>query len=441
MEIEVFYKIINGFAGAIRNLSYYPPGHPALLRQIQVVLSLLAPLLEEGDVSLGVAEGVIVLNSEPLFKESPAGEELKARFAERGIGGLAFRRGVTAEELFALSRILHQDPVPLPASEGLLAQFRKAGIKNIVPVEIEAVEDKAQRVYHSARDIVVRVMNDARLGVIPKVETAVKTIEEMADIMISDRNAILGLTMLSSYDNYTFNHSVNVGILALSLAQHLEHSETLQLQVGVAGLLHDIGKTFTPLNILKKPGPLSDDEWEIVRRHPLDGTRLIERMEGHPPGTPLIVLEHHMGYNLRGYPKPSGSNHQPHPGTGIVTISDCYDSMTTLRAYQERLEPREALKKMNSLAGKHFDPKTLKSFIQMLGIYPIGSLVRLSSGEIALVTGVETGDPNHPRVKIVTDREGKKLPEYQEMKLAEDPQGREIITTVDFMAKDVDLSA
>ena len=209
----------------------------------------------------------------------------------------------------------------------------------------------------------------------------------------------------------------------------------------MAGLLHDIGKTFTPLNILKKPGPLSDDEWEIVRRHPLDGTRLIERMEGHPPGTPLIVLEHHMGYNLRGYPKPSGSNHQPHPGTGIVTISDCYDSMTTLRAYQERLEPREALKKMNSLAGKHFDPKTLKSFIQMLGIYPIGSLVRLSSGEIALVTGVETGDPNHPRVKIVTDREGKKLPEYQEMKLAEDPQGREIITTVDFMAKDVDLSA
>jgi putative nucleotidyltransferase with HDIG domain len=283
-------------------------------------------------------------------------------------------------------------------------------------------------------------MNDARLGMIPKVETAVKTIEEMADIMISDRNAILGLTMLSSYDNYTFNHSVNVGILALSLAQHLEHSETLQMEVGVAGLLHDIGKTFTPLTVLNKPGPLSDDEWEIIRRHPLDGTRLIEKMEGPPPGTSTIVLEHHMGYNLRGYPNAPGPNHKQHPGTGIVTISDCYDSMTTLRAYQERLEPREALKKMNNLAGKHFDPTTLKSFIQMLGIYPIGSLVRLNSGEIALVTGVESGDPNHPRVKIVTDRDGKKLSEYREMKLSEDPQGREIITTVDFMAKDVDLS-
>lgn len=440
MEIEIYYKIINAFAGAIRNLSYYPSGHPALLRQIQVVLSLLAPLWEEGDVSIGVAEGVIVFNREPLFKESPAGEELKTRFTERGIGGLAFRRGVTAEELFALSRILSQDPIQFQAPGGLLGLFRKSNIENIVPVEIEAVEDKAKRVYHSARDIVVKVMNDARLGVIPKVETVVKTIEQMADIMISDRNAILGLTMLSSYDNYTFNHSVNVGILSLSLAQHLEHSEAIQLEVGVAGLLHDIGKTFTPLSVLNKPGPLSDDEWEVIRRHPSDGTELIERMEGHPPGASTIVLEHHMGYNLRGYPRPSGPGHKMHPGTGIVTISDCYDSMTTLRAYQERMEPREALKKMNGLAGKHFDPNTLKSFIQMLGIYPIGSLVRLNSGEIALVTGVEAGDPNHPRVKIVTDREGKKLTEYQEMKLAEDPQGRQIITTVDFMAKDLEIS-
>jgi len=440
MEIESYYKIINAFAGAIRNLSYYPPGHPALSRQIQAVLNLLAPFLEEGDVSLGVAEGVMVFNSEPLFKESPAGEELKTRFAERGISGLAFRRGVTVEELFALSRILYQDPAQFQAPGGLPAHFRKANIENIVPIEIEAVEDKAKRVYHSARDIVVRVMNDARLGVIPKVETAVKTIEEMADIMISDRNAIMGLTMLSSYDNYTFNHSVNVGILALSLAQHLEHSEALQLEVGVAGLLHDIGKTFTPLGILNKPGPLSDDEWEVVRRHPADGTKLIERMQGYPPGTPTIVLEHHMGFNLRGYPRPSGTSHKLHPGTGIVTISDCYDSMTTLRTYQERMEPREALKKMNIMAGRHFDPNMLKSFIQMLGIYPVGSLVRLSSGEIALVTGVEAGSPNHPRVKIVTDREGKKLTGCQEVKLSEDSLGREIITTVDFMSKDIEIS-
>ena len=439
MELDLLQKFVGALAGAIRNVSYYPTGHPAVQRSVQTIMNLLSPLLEEGEVSVGVAEDVLVVNSEPLFKDTPAEQELKIRLLERGMSAVAIRRGVRMAEISGLVQVLSEDPAGLTASGALITRFRQLGIEHIYPIEIEPVEDKAKRVYNSARNLVIEIMQEARMGVIPRAEAVVKTIGEMADVMISDRNAILGLTMLSSYDDYTFYHSVNVGILSLSLAQHLKYPRELQLQVGVAGLLHDIGKTFTPLEVLKKPGPLTDGEWETIRRHPIDGAKLVEKMEGHPPETATIVFEHHVGYDLNGYPsvEPGRSLHE---GSLIITISDTYDSMTTLRVYQRRFDPREALRKMNSLSGKRFEPEMLRGFFQMLGMYPVGSLVRLNTGQIALVTGMEASIPDRPRVKIVFNRNGEKLPEIEEVNLAHDSESREIVATVDFMAKDLDLS-
>lgn len=439
MALDSLYKFVSALTGAIRNVSMYPAGHPAVNRSVQTILGLLSPLLEEGEVSLGVAEDVLVVNNEPLFKDVPAEQELKTRLAERGLSALAIRPGVKMTELSALIQVLAEDPAGLNSPGAVAARFRQAGIENIFPIEIEPVEDKAKRVYDSARNLVVEIMRESRMGVIPRAERAVKTIEEMAEVMISDRNAILGLTMLSSYDDYTFYHSVNVGILSLSLAQHLKYSRELQLEVGVAGLLHDIGKTFTPLEILKKPGPLTDKEWEIIRRHPVDGAQLLEKMEGRPPGASTIVLEHHMGHDLKGYPA-CEPGRKLHTGSAIITIADTYDSMTTLRVYQRRFDPREALRKMNSLSGKRFEPELLRGFFQMLGMYPVGSLVRLNTGQIALVTGVDVGSPEKPKVRVVYSQSGEKLSETEEVNLSEDSQRREIVATVDFMAKDLDLS-
>jgi len=252
--------------------------------------------------------------------------------------------------------------------------------------------------------------------------------------MFKDRSALLGLAMIQDHDEYTFNHSVNVGILSVTLANALNYVGKDLIDIGLGGLLHDIGKTETPKEIILKPSKLTQEEWDIMKLHPVKGYAIVSKMDGISKLTGKIIYEHHLQFNMSGYPSVP-ENYEPTPLANIVTISDCYDSMTTLRPYQKRFDPKETLLILSKKVNESFNPEYFRTFVRILGIYPIGSIVRLDTNEIAIVTKINLEEPDRPIVKILFNSDGVPLKTPVEVPLNEkDRTGkikRNVVSSVD----------
>jgi putative nucleotidyltransferase with HDIG domain len=299
-------------------------------------------------------------------------------------------------------------------------------------------------VYREAVGSAKRILTEARMGKIPSLAEAQATVAGMVDGVLQDQNVMLALTMIKSYDEYLFNHSVNVGVLCIAMAQSLGlDSETIR-EVGLGALLHDIGKVHWPETLYQKPRGLSDEEWALVQRHPLDGAEIVEKMGSVSPTTLEVVLEHHLRYDRKGYPVVDPDKEPGFFGM-IAQMADTYDAITTTRVYQNAAEPSGAVGRMQALAGTVFDPKLVEAFVRMVGIYPVGSLVRLSSGELGLVVKANPADSSRPLVRLLFDRAGHRMANEQELDLtARDPEsgqfGRTIIMAVDPATKNFDVA-
>jgi len=282
------------------------------------------------------------------------------------------------------------------------------------------------------------VLSEVRLGKIPRAEKAKKVVKDLSEQVFRDKTALLALTLLKSYDNYLFNHSVNVSVLSLALAETLKVPKQDLEDIGLAGLLHDIGKTMIPKSIILKPYKLTPEEWQMVKEHPIKSAEIVSKMEGVSELCARLVYEHHINYNRQGYPQLE-EGRQVHPYSKIITIADCYDAITTLRPYQKPFPPREAMRIMESLAGKVIDPVYFQEFVRMLGIYPVGSLVRLDSGEIAVVVETHSHAPLSPRIKIIIDELGRRLAEPIEIDLSEEKEAKKsIVAPTDPLLYDID---
>ncbi|MBI5894211.1 MAG: HD-GYP domain-containing protein [Deltaproteobacteria bacterium] len=249
--------------------------------------------------------------------------------------------------------------------------------------------------------------------------------------------------MIKSYDEYTFHHCVNVSILSLALAEAVGMPQDVLNGLGVGAILHDIGKIETYEYIIKKPGALSEEEWKEVKKHPANGAEILRKMGGISEISIKVVLEHHLKYNKKGYPDISGIEGQSEPSM-CVSISDSYDALTTLRPYHMPYNPGKALETMRSLSGKDFEPHLLDRFVEVLGIYPPGTLVRLNTNEIAIVKAPNTKDPTCPHVRLIFDRLGRRAEGVQEFLLTEaDEKGwrRTVVSVVDPVARNIDPSA
>jgi len=219
------------------------------------------------------------------------------------------------------------------------------------------------------------------------------------------------LTSIKNFDEYTFAHSVNVCVLSVSLGVRLGLSKRELSELGFAALFHDVGKVRLPLNILNKPGELNEQEWEEVRKHPVFGVKTLlskRSLDRFSTRAMVVSFEHHLNLDLSGYPQLSFKK-DLNLFSRIVTIADVYDSMTSGRVYAKTpLTPDEALRRMLGKEGKAFDPVLLKVFINMLGIYPVGSVVILDSGEVGVVMKANPAELSRPEVAIIADKSGKK---------------------------------
>jgi len=203
---------------------------------------------------------------------------------------------------------------------------------------------------------------------------------------------------------YTFNHSINVAVIASSVGARMGYSEDKINRLGIAALLHDIGKLYIPREIIHKQTRLTPQEWKIVKKHPVEGFEILNE-NNCDPWIQKIALEHHMRYDGSGYPR-IGGNYRIQEESHIVRVADTYDALTTTRPYRQQLSPYEAVRLMQNGRGSEFEPRIFDIFMTVLGNIPIGSIVKLNTGEIAVVIDINDYEEDSPVVRLVKDEEG-----------------------------------
>lgn len=259
---------------------------------------------------------------------------------------------------------------------------------------------RARRILGQARPAMKSMFADARMGKAVDTEHCLPLVDEITQSVARNPGAIVSLARLKTSDDYTYMHSVAVCALMVALARQLGLSEDETREVGLAGLVHDLGKAMMPLDVLNKPGKLTDAEYAIMKGHPEAGHRMLVEGRGVGPIPLEVCLHHHEKMNGTGYPhRLKGEQISLYARMGAVT--DVYDAITSNRPYKAGWDPAESVQKMAQWTKEgHFDERVFQAFVKSLGIYPTGSLVRLQSGRLAVVMEQGTGSLLHPVVRV-----------------------------------------
>jgi HD-GYP domain-containing protein (c-di-GMP phosphodiesterase class II) len=268
----------------------------------------------------------------------------------------------------------------------------------------------AKKTFFRAIQSTKNVMLSARRGKAVDLRQAKRAVQSIVDLILQEEFSLLGLTAIKNHDEYTFQHCVNVSILSIALGQRLGLSKKMLGELGVAALLHDLGKAAIPPWVLNKPGKLTNEEWKLMLDHPVQGVKMIARMRGLNDlalRSMIVAYEHHINVDKSGYPKLEGHLEQS-LFSRIVAIVDCFDAMTAHRAYRKSaFPPYAALHQIIAQNRDKFDPLLLKAFINTVGMYPAGTAVLLDTNEIAVVVHHNTHDIFRPRVQVVADKDRK----------------------------------
>jgi len=415
-RLQLADEIARRLASAVRSGQLYASSHPLVNRNISAFSDTLAqvyPFLPT--VTIGFVDEEIVVGEIPLPKPGPSLVDLARRLRGRGIERLSIEQGVTLDELFHLVRYL-AGPGPGAGSAGEAAgdvtpEFEHISIGKLsVEKRVEAgTADMAtiRRLYDDAVSAVESIWERAEKKADIDAKAAQGVVHGLAQAVAQNRNALLALTAVKNFDNYTFTHMVNVSVLTMAQARTLGVDGPLLREFGLAALMHDIGKVRIPAAILRKPERLTEEEFRVMKRHTVDGAEILRRTLDVPPLVPLVAFEHHLRLDGSGYP--AVSRPTLNLATVLTSIADVYDAMRSLRAYQQAHPSERVIEVLKRNDGTQFDQNLVRRFVQLLGIYPLGTAVRLDNGEIAVVLRANAADPHRPRVRVVLSEKGERL--------------------------------
>jgi HD-GYP domain-containing protein (c-di-GMP phosphodiesterase class II) len=281
----------------------------------------------------------------------------------------------------------------------LTAEEEPAPIPPIVPFDEELPE--ARQIYQAAKTIVQNAMHDTRLGRAINMEEVNRVVSDMTDSVLRNPDALTSLSRLKQFDEYTFFHSVNTSILVMSLGRHLEFDRSALHQIGVGTLLHDIGKTKIPTEILNKPGRFEPHEMEIMKQHVLRGVEVLSTTTGLGDSYLWPALEHHERVDGTGYPHRRVRSELSQFGL-MAAVVDIYDAITSDRCYHKGRAAHEALQFLYRLGLEgHLDARLVQQFIHVVGVYPVGSVVEFNTGETGIVKEIHHHVPLTPVVLLV----------------------------------------
>ena len=420
-DVRLAEEPVRKFAAAVRTAQLYAPDHPLVDRAMNALASSIEQLLaERPSLVIGLIRDEIIVGDTPLAKAAENYGELIRRLQSVGIERIAFERGVTPQALNTLVMTIARPKRRAgEAPAGATWADSLAMLQNLPHLSVGRIT-LDERIATSAADIgtVRRLYGDAvtlagslwdgaqRDGEPDPLQTR-QLVDNLAEAVVQNRTALIALTASKDYDNYTFTHMVNVSILTMAQARALGIEGSLLRQIGVAALMHDIGKVRTPVEILNKPEKLTDDEFAVMRLHVVDGAEILRRTPEMPALAAIVAFEHHLRADGSGYPF-GVTRTAMNLGTMLCSIADVYDAMRSQRAYQESFPTDRILAVLERNDGVQFDQHLVRRFAQLLGIYPPGNLVRLDTGEYGVVIQIYAPDPYRPKVRVVAGSDGTK---------------------------------
>jgi putative nucleotidyltransferase with HDIG domain len=415
MEQKKAEELVRRLAAALRGTELYAPDHPLVQRGIEALAAAAAEGLQSASsIVIAFIADEVVVDAARLPKGAASLVGFARDLREQDVEKITLSRGLSKEEIRGLVSVLTDRKSPMPAADRLAAR----GIRNIAlgRVVVEEVSGEqagiaaAQRVYATAVETAESLWQAAKAGEQPDPGAARKIIDGLARLVTQDRTSLMALTALKKYDNYTFTHMVNVSALAMAQARSLNLDGTLLREFGFAALMHDIGKVNTPLEVLNKPDKLTKEEFDIMKCHVVDGAHILRRTPEMPALAPIVAFEHHLKQDLSGYPEKIGSR-KLNLCTMIVSIADVFDALRSTRPYRKGLATDRIRNIMGEQGNPAFNQALLKRFVNLMGLFPVGNLVRLSTDELAVVTAEHPSDPFRPQVKIISDSKGERLEE------------------------------
>ncbi|TJZ70068.1 HD-GYP domain-containing protein [Chitiniphilus eburneus] len=292
-----------------------------------------------------------------------------------------------------------REAVEARLTQELEAVMRQPPAK-LARVEVSAELSRAQQIKRQAHSVVRSIMSDVRLGKAVELAQAETVVETITESVLRNNGALIGLMGIKNKDDYTFLHSVSVCALMVAFAQARGCADETVRIAGLGALLHDTGKMLVPDAVLNKPGRYTEEEFAVMKKHPEDGWRLLKEIPDIDEIALDIVLHHHERLDGTGYPHGLAGD-QIAPLTQMSAIVDVYDAITADRVYHQGVTAPEGLRKLWEWSNHHFQPELVQSFIRMVGIYPVGSLVRLESGRLAVVMQQHDSHLMTPQVKVV----------------------------------------
>jgi putative nucleotidyltransferase with HDIG domain len=416
---------IHGLARLLMQRNLFPETHPSVANALRDFMDALNALIDNrSSVVLKVGGGTVrLLNFEVDITDT---QDNAVHFLRRAmeclsVGEIEFIHGTSSDEALAFveiaaASIRRDTTIDLPSIWRRIERIRirhSDGAGDVhqpdrKDLELPKREQKKSRSSPIEGESSISRLISGVLGKLAKISSAEsgkagKTIISTVEREGGNSTMFLLLKSLKDYDEYTFDHSINVAVISAAIARRLGFGDDETGRLGMAAILHDIGKLYVPREIIHKSGRLSPTEWQKVKKHPVDGERIL-REEGVDVLARRVAYEHHMRFDLKGYPMPKPGE-KCEKASDIVRIADTYDALTTRRPYRKQISPFEALKLMERGKGSEFHPEYFDTFLGVMGNVPIGSVIVLESGERALV--VEIGSNGKlPRVRIISDSYG-----------------------------------
>jgi HD-GYP domain-containing protein (c-di-GMP phosphodiesterase class II) len=413
---------------AVRSLKLYPLENAQAQKALDDLTAATTHLLDvERELEVRLQGEFLFVNSTRLrldLDNYASFSHVLGQLRQCGVGAVRIDEGVERRELqiFVSLLLSYAAKEANPNKVFELGQKLTDGGVTHVSVEppldtdqetedAERQKEAAKRTYARSVAVTKEVINSIRMGRSANVKKVKRAVQAIVDQVLNNEESLMGLTTLRDYDEYTFTHSVNVCIFSVALGRKLGFSKLQLYDLGMAALFHDVGKSRVPLEVLNKEGGLTDEEWRIIQAHPWLGVLTLFGLRGYgeiPYRSMIVAYEHHMKTDLTGYPKSVRSRELSIFST-IVAVADGFDAATSRRVYQTvPIQPDQVLKEMWENPRRGYDPVVVKAFINLVGIYPVGTCVILDTHEVAIVHAAnpDVSQVHRPMVRVVAAPDG-----------------------------------